>query len=102
MRPDVVFTRSRVAVFVDGCFWHACPEHGRVPTNNDWYWAPKLLRNVERDRQADAALGDAGWIVVRVWEHVPVPTAVAAIEEALGQRFEHTFYSTASTAPPKE
>jgi DNA mismatch endonuclease, patch repair protein len=61
VRPDVVFTRVKVAVFVDSCFWHSCPEHGRRPTANEWYWEPKLRRTVERDRQADAALEAAGW-----------------------------------------
>jgi len=83
VRPDIVFTARRVAVFVDGCFWHACPDHGREPTSNEWYWAPKLRRNVERDRAADAALAEAGWQVVRVWEHVPLPDAVARVTAAL-------------------
>jgi DNA mismatch endonuclease (patch repair protein) len=82
-RPDIAFTARRVAVFVDGCFWHACPEHGRDPTVNEWYWAPKLRRNVERDRAADEALAAAGWRVVRVWEHVPLADAVAAVATAL-------------------
>src|SRR5262249_25697542 len=60
VRPDIAFTGRRVAVFVDGCFWHACPEHGRDPAVNQWYWAPKLRRTVERDRAADAALAAAG------------------------------------------
>jgi DNA mismatch endonuclease (patch repair protein) len=69
VRPDVVFTRARLAVFVDGCFWHRCPEHGNVPRANGGYWQPKLERNVARDRAVDAALGEAGWRVLRVWEH---------------------------------
>ncbi|MEU5534164.1 very short patch repair endonuclease [Streptomyces sp. NPDC020362] len=68
-RPDIVFTRARVAVFVDGCFWHCCPEHGRQPAVNGGYWGPKLERNVARDRAADEALISAGWTVIRVWEH---------------------------------
>jgi DNA mismatch endonuclease, patch repair protein len=83
VRPDIAFTARRVAVFVDGCFWHACPEHGRKPTNNTWYWGPKLQRNVERDRLADAALSAAGWDVVRVWEHEPLDAAVTAVLAAL-------------------
>jgi DNA mismatch endonuclease, patch repair protein len=83
VRPDVVFTAKRVAVFVDGCFWHACPEHGSKPANNVWYWEPKLRRNVERDRAADAALLAAGWNVVRVWEHEPLEAAVTAVLAAL-------------------
>jgi DNA mismatch endonuclease (patch repair protein) len=57
---DVLFPRQRVAVFVDGCFWHGCPEHGRVPRSNRAYWEPKLARNVERDRRNDRALSEAG------------------------------------------
>lgn len=84
VRPDIAFTARRVAVFVDGCFWHVCPEHGRDPTVNEWYWAPKLRRNMERDRAADAALAAAGWQVVRVWEHEPLDVAIAAVVAALG------------------
>jgi DNA mismatch endonuclease, patch repair protein len=83
VRPDIAFTARRVAVFVDGCFWHACPEHGSKPANNVWYWEPKLRRNVERDRAADAALSAAGWDVVRVWEHEPLDAAVTAVLAAL-------------------
>ena len=84
VRPDIAFTARRVAVFVDGCFWHVCPEHGTRPANNTWYWGPKLARNMERDRTADAALGAAGWQVVRIWEHVPLDAAVAAVVAAVG------------------
>jgi len=83
VRPDIAFTARKVAVFVDGCFWHACPEHGSKPAVNQTYWNPKLLRNVERDRAADAALELAGWQVVRLWEHVPLDDAVAAVVTAL-------------------
>ena len=55
VRPDIAFTARKVAVFVDGCFWHACPEHGSKPRANEWYWGPKLIKNVERDRINDAA-----------------------------------------------
>jgi DNA mismatch endonuclease, patch repair protein len=83
VRPDIAFTARRVAVFVDGCFWHACPEHGSRPAANVWYWEPKLRRNVERDRAADAALAAAGWNVVRVWEHETLDAAVTAVLGAL-------------------
>jgi DNA mismatch endonuclease, patch repair protein len=85
VRPDIAFTGRRVAVFVDGCFWHACPEHGRNPSVNEWYWAPKLRRTMERDAAANAALVAAGWRVVRVWEHVSLAEAVAAVVAALGE-----------------
>jgi len=78
-RADVVFTRRRIAVFVDGCFWHRCPEHGTQPRNNFDWWQAKLDRNVERDRHTDAALLAAGWRVVRVWEHEDPAAAAAAI-----------------------
>lgn len=78
IRPDVVFTRARVAVFVDGCFWHGCPEHQVVPKSNPGYWIPKLRRNTERDCEADAALEADGWTVLRFWEHEdPAQSAVA-------------------------
>jgi DNA mismatch endonuclease, patch repair protein len=69
VRPDVVFTRRRVAVFLDGCFWHGCPEHGTFPRRNSGYWEWKLKRNAERDLAVNAALMEAGWLVIRVWEH---------------------------------
>jgi DNA mismatch endonuclease (patch repair protein) len=84
VRPDIVFTARKVAVFVDGCFWHACPDHGRQPSVNEWYWAPKLRRTVERDRAADLALAAAGWQVVRLWEHLPLDDATAVVIAALG------------------
>ncbi|MGD0701294.1 MAG: very short patch repair endonuclease [Trebonia sp.] len=85
VRPDIAFTRRKVAVFVDGCFWHACPDHGSKPKSNEWYWSPKLARNVERDRAADDALLQAGWTVIRLWEHVPVADAVALVVAAVGE-----------------
>jgi DNA mismatch endonuclease (patch repair protein) len=84
VRPDIAFTGRRVAVFVDGCFWHACPQHGRNPAVNDWYWAPKLRRNVERDRAADESLAASGWQVVRIWEHESLDDAVAAVIDVVG------------------
>lgn len=82
-RPDIVFTRWKVAVFIDGCFWHACPEHSAPPRNNTGYWGPKLDGNVARDRRYDAALEGAGWIVVRAWEHEETSVTVERIEAAL-------------------
>jgi DNA mismatch endonuclease, patch repair protein len=77
-RPDFIFRRERVAVFVDGCFWHGCPDHGRKPDSNRAYWLPKLRRNQQRDAAVKRALSNAGWAVVRLWEHDlanPVRTA---------------------------
>ena len=75
-RADIVFTRPRIAVFIDGCFWHSCPTHGTQPRQNAGYWEPKLRRNVERDRETDDALRAAGWTVLRFWEH-ELPAQVA-------------------------
>lgn len=69
VRPDVVFGKARVAVFVDGCFWHGCPDHGTIPRRNLEYWGPKLDRNIERDHRANETLDADGWLVLRVWEH---------------------------------
>jgi DNA mismatch endonuclease, patch repair protein len=68
-RADIVFSRLRVAVYVDGCFWHGCPLHGTQPKANADWWRSKLERNRERDRDTDKRLHAAGWSVVRVWEH---------------------------------
>lgn len=85
-RADLVFSRAKVAVYVDGCFWHRCPIHGTEPSKNSAYWSAKLDRNVERDRRVDALLKNAGWIVVRIWEHVEADEAVRLIRRALQQR----------------
>ncbi len=85
-RADVAFTRWRVAVFVDGCFWHLCPLHGQIPATNVGFWKPKLEGNVIRDQEHTRALEEAGWLVVRVWEHEPVESAVAAVQAAVESR----------------
>lgn len=68
-RADVVFPTERVAVFVDGCFWHGCPEHGTTPKTNRAWWVEKLRANQVRDRDTTERLLEAGWAVVRAWEH---------------------------------
>lgn len=68
-RADIVFSRKRVAVYVDGCFWHSCPEHGVLPKSNSAWWREKLAGNVRRDRMTEAVLDAEGWRVIRVWEH---------------------------------
>jgi DNA mismatch endonuclease, patch repair protein len=78
VRPDVVFPRWRIAIFLDGCFWHGCPKHGNTPARNRDYWAPKLRRNADRDLRINAALSRAGWHVIRAWEHEN-PNEVAAL-----------------------
>lgn len=82
-RPDLVFRRARVVVFLDGCFWHGCPAHCRIPRRNRDYWQAKIDRNRARDRRADEALTSAGWTVVRLWEHVPLDEAVTSVATAL-------------------
>lgn len=85
--PDIVFTRARAAVFVDGCFWHRCPQHASSPKANSDYWSSKLEANVARDRRVDAALRDDGWLVLRFWEHQsPDESADAVILALRGQR----------------
>lgn len=85
VKPDIVFPRERVAVFVDGCFWHGCPVHGRQPRANAEYWVPKLARNAERDARVSGALADAGWAVVRIWEHADQVEAARAVRAELGR-----------------
>ena len=83
IRPDIVFTKRRVAVFVDGCFWHGCPDHGRRPQTNSTYWDAKVAVNQARDREQSDALEGAGWVVIRVWEHEALTVALPLIGEAL-------------------
>ena len=83
VRPDIVFTKRRVAIFVDGCFWHGCLEHGGQPRSNASYWNAKLMRNIQRDQEDSRDLESAGWKVVRVWEHYPVSDAIAMVNDVL-------------------
>lgn len=82
IRPDIVFTKKRVTVFVDGCFWHSCPVHGRDPVVNQGYWGPKLQRNRERDERNTRLLEEEGWHVLHLWEHVPLTEQVEAVRRA--------------------
>jgi DNA mismatch endonuclease (patch repair protein) len=77
---DIVFGPARVAVYVDGCFWHSCPQHATRPASNAAWWEEKLARNRVRDRATDAALTAADWVVVRVWEHEDIVDAADGIE----------------------
>ena len=83
VRADIVFPRLRVAVFVDGCFWHACPVHATWPKSNADWWRAKIEGNVRRDRSADEALTAIGWTVVRVWEHESVDVSAKRVILAL-------------------
>lgn len=81
---DIAFGPPRLAVFVDGCFWHMCPGHFHMPKRNLAYWQPKLIANVARDLRVNAALASAGWTALRLWEHEPVGAAAARVVDALG------------------
>lgn len=101
-RADIVFTSRRVAVFVDGCFWHRCPEHGTEPRTHSSYWSAKLDRNVSRDRENDAQLRAAGWTVVRIWEHDPVEAAASQVWDAVkASRQGHAAMGSADDAAPR-
>jgi DNA mismatch endonuclease (patch repair protein) len=85
-RADVVFGPARVAVYVDGCFWHSCPEHGTRPKANAEWWEQKLKRNQERDAETDRVLREHGWEVVRIWEHEDPAEAASRVEAAVRSR----------------
>lgn len=85
-RPDIVFSRARVAVFVDGCFWHSCPIHSTQPAANGDWWRDKLATNVARDHRCDTALREAGWLPFRVWEHENPLDAAGRIEKVVSDR----------------
>lgn len=80
---DLVFTRARVAVFVDGCYWHRCSRHFTYPTTNAAYWRQKIDGNAARDRDTDARLAAAGWRAIRVWEHEAADEAASRIAQAV-------------------
>lgn len=82
-RADIVFARAKVAVFMDGCFWHGCPEHFVPPRSNTEYWGPKIARNMERDRETTERLEALGWTVMRFWEHEDPLEAAGTILEVL-------------------
>jgi DNA mismatch endonuclease, patch repair protein len=83
---DLVFPKARVAVFLDGCFWHGCPEHHTVASANAKFWADKVEGNRTRDRDTDSRLLDAGWVSVRVWEHEDPAEAARRVEQAVRGR----------------
>lgn len=82
-RADVVFTKRHIAIYLDGCFWHGCPDHGSTPTAHADYWRPKLDRNRTRDQDVTRKLQDAGWTVLRFWEHEPVDAIIETIMKTL-------------------
>jgi len=85
-RADLVFPRHKVAVYVDGCFWHSCPLHATTPKTNTEWWTAKLAANQARDRDTDQRLRTAGWTTVRIWEHVPPADAADTVENQLDHR----------------
>jgi DNA mismatch endonuclease, patch repair protein len=85
-KPDIVFTRKHLAVFVDGCFWHRCPQHSSKPKANGEWWRRKLDANVLRDRRNDAVLREAGWHVLRLWTHESIDEMVVKVLTAAGSK----------------
>jgi DNA mismatch endonuclease (patch repair protein) len=85
-RADLVFPRARVAVYIDGCFWHSCPQHATSPKNNAAWWTAKLEANKTRDADTDRRLEEAGWAVVRIWEHEDPAAAARRVAEAVALR----------------
>ncbi|MFD3464160.1 very short patch repair endonuclease [Nocardia fluminea] len=84
---DIVFPRARVAVFVDGCFWHGCPDHYRPSTKNSEFWATKIDSNRLRDEDTNRALTEAGWTVIRCWEHEDPEVSAERVIDALDKSF---------------
>jgi DNA mismatch endonuclease (patch repair protein) len=82
----MVFTRGKIAVFLDGCFWHGCPEHHTKSATNADYWAEKVRRNRERDAETDALFEAEGWLVIRVWEHEAPQEAATKIAHEVTKR----------------
>ena len=85
-RADILFTKARIAVFVDGCFWHVCPIHATQPISNAEWWRSKLARNVLRDRETDDHLAAQGWTVLRFWEHEDMRSAAVQVAAVWGAR----------------
>ncbi|QYA99149.1 very short patch repair endonuclease [Streptomyces anulatus] len=83
---DMVFRPAKVAVFIDGCYWHGCPEHYVSPKTNPGYWSEKVARNVARDRDTDERLSAAGWLVLRFWEHQSSDACALSIVSAVRER----------------
>lgn len=86
-RADLVFKRAKLAVFIDGCYWHGCPDHGTISQTNPGYWGPKIHRNRERDADTDRRLADVGWVVIRAWEHESPTDVTSQILEAVRGKY---------------
>ncbi|GAA1807320.1 very short patch repair endonuclease [Nocardioides hankookensis] len=85
-RADLVFSRARVAVFIDGCFWHGCPDHHTIAKTNSSYWADKVENNRQRDLDTSERLREEGWLVLRFWEHQRAADVAEAIVSAVKER----------------
>lgn len=96
--PDLIFPRLKVAVFIDGCYWHGCPEHASWPKTNEAWWRNKIEQTRRRDDRNDRALREAGWTVVRVWEHEPVEEAVHRVVVIVSERRAAPALAAAGTA----
>ncbi|WP_078967949.1 MULTISPECIES: very short patch repair endonuclease [unclassified Streptomyces] len=83
---DMLFRPAKVAVFIDGCFWHGCPEHFVMPKTNQPYWEEKIGRNIQRDRDTDNRLAEAGWLVLRFWEHLEPEACAATVIKVVAAR----------------
>ena len=103
-KPDFVFWRERVAVFVDGCFWHGCPRHGTLPKQNGEFWRAKLARNKARDRLVSRTLRSEGWQVVRIWEHALTKGKISSLRFVLadGHRGKTSNSPTSNAQHPME
>ena len=86
---DIAFPGKKIAIFIDGCFWHGCSEHRNIPAHNHDWWQNKIDQNRSRDRDTDEKLRNAGWLVLRVWEHVPTEQIVSKIIDVIGMQENH-------------
>ncbi|GAB2805272.1 very short patch repair endonuclease [Streptomyces chlorus] len=80
---DIVFPKAKIAIFLDGCFWHGCPQHATQPKSNAEWWRAKLDRNMARDQETSEHLRAAGWTVLRFWEHIPAEEIAATVRAAV-------------------
>ena len=99
LRADVVFPRAKVAVFLDGCFWHGCPDHGTRPKANAAWWAAKIDANRQRDADIDSRLARAGWTVLRFWEHDEADVAAQAVRDTVERQRAFLAHSAVLPGP---
>lgn len=92
-RADIVFSKAKIAVFVDGCFWHGCPEHFIMPKTNVEYWSAKIAKNKDRDIRVDRVMAQADWTAIHVWEHDDPAVAADLVERAWRSRTSRLYSS---------